>query len=36
VPLTSPVVERKLGLITRRARALSPAAQLFKSILLLS
>ena len=34
VPLTSPIVERKLGLITRRARVLSPAALLFKSILL--
>ena len=35
VPLTSPAVERKLGLITRRARVLSPAAQLFKSTICL-
>jgi DNA-binding transcriptional LysR family regulator len=33
VPLISPVVERRLGLITRKGRSLTPAAQLFKSIL---
>lgn len=33
VPLIAPVVQRRLGLITRKGRSLTPAAQLFTSIL---